>query len=173
MTLDPNVALAVVRSDQLDPPRGTSTKPTSFEGTSLAKVASMPLDALTLDVELQPRETIDLELVAEYAEAIAAGAVFPPVTVFQNGKAELLLADGWHRFYGHERAGRDQIEVEVIEGDRLAALRFSLAANAKHGRRRDDGTLQRAYEPRGEAQAGRRDRHRWCASGARRWPEHG
>ena len=37
-------------------------------------------------------------------------------------------------------------QVEVHEGDRLDALRYSLQANAKHGRRRDDGTLKRAYE---------------------------
>ena len=107
---------------------------------------TLALAALHLDVELQPRETIDLDLVAEYAEAIEAGAIFPPVVAFQNGAAELLLADGWHRRYAHAKAGREVIKVEVRKGDRMDALRHSLSANATHGRQRSEATLKRAYD---------------------------
>lgn len=107
---------------------------------------TLPLKAIKLDVELQPREDIDRDLVAAYAEAMVEGAEFPPVVVFRNGSAEHLLSDGWHRYYAHKALDRKQIAAEVLEGDRLAALRYSIGANAAHGRQRSEMTLRRAYQ---------------------------
>jgi len=105
----------------------------------------LPLKDIDLDVELQPREDIDRELVAEYAEQIMTGAEFPPVVVFRNGSAEHLLADGWHRYYAHQILKRTEIAAEIREGDHEAALRYSLGANATHGRQRSETTIKRAY----------------------------
>lgn len=110
-------------------------------------VRELAIADIALDVKLQPRDQIDDELVAEYAEAIASGAVFPPVTVFAvKADGRNLLADGWHRLYAHRKAGRDTIAVEITPTETFKdALRFSLRANARHGKRRDGGTLARAY----------------------------
>ena len=128
-----------------------STKPpASRSETTLAGPVGreLPIADIALDVKLQPRDTIDDGLVAEYAEALASGAVFPPVTVFAvRADGRQMLADGWHRLYAHRAAGRETIRAEVIQAESLAdALRHSLKANARHGKRRDDGTLARSYK---------------------------
>lgn len=128
-----------------------STKPpASRSETALAGPVGreLPIADIALDVKLQPRDTIDDGLVAEYAEALASGAVFPPVTVFAvRADGRQMLADGWHRLYAHRAAGRATIRAEIIQAESLAdALRHSLKANARHGKRRDEGTLERAYK---------------------------
>ena len=44
----------------------------------------------------QPRARLDDAIIQEYAEAMIAGDVFPPVAVFHDG-ADYWLADGFHR----------------------------------------------------------------------------
>jgi hypothetical protein len=109
-------------------------------------VTTLPLKNINLDVELQPREDIDHDLIDEYAEALEAGDEFPPVVVFKNGDAKPLLADGWHRYYAHQSAKRPEIAVEIREGDRVDAFRYSLQANATHGRKRSNETIRRSYD---------------------------
>jgi hypothetical protein len=108
-------------------------------------IETLKLKQITLDVELQPREDIDRDLIATYAEAMLVADQFPPVVVFRNGSDENLLADGWHRYYAHQALKRPEIEAEVLDGDREAALRYSLQANATHGRPRSELTIKRAY----------------------------
>lgn len=78
---------------------------------------------IRIDGGTQARESINQEAVQEYAEAIAQGATFPPVTIFFDG-AEPWLADGFHRYHAHRHAGRhraptmtsnnpDRIELRV------------------------------------------------------------
>jgi hypothetical protein len=69
----------------------------------------------------------------------------PLVTVFRVG-ADLLLADGFHRYHAHRALEATGIAAEVIDGSRQDALRFSLAANAKHGKQRNSRDLARAYD---------------------------
>lgn len=122
-----------------------STKP--LFPLSPPTVRELAIADIALDVKLQPRDDIDDELVAEYAEAIASGAIFPPVTIFAvKADGRQMLADGWHRLYAHRKAGRETIAAEIIPAETFKdALRFSLKANARHGKRRDPGTLARAY----------------------------
>jgi DNA-binding transcriptional ArsR family regulator len=60
------------------------------------------------------------------------GARFPPVVVFSHNGA-YLLADGFHRFRARKLAKFERIDAEVRCGTRLDALKFSLAANHRHG----------------------------------------
>ena len=46
------------------------------------------------------------------------------------------LADGFHRYHAHRRAGQDQIEVDVREGTLREAILHSAGANADHGLQR-------------------------------------
>jgi|1185.fasta_scaffold29354_2 ParB-like chromosome segregation protein Spo0J len=104
-----------------------------------------PLDAITLDPELQPRVKINRAVLAEYAQLLVDGAVFPPIIVFNTGE-QLLLADGFHRWHVHNALGADTIATEIIDGSRRDALLYSLQANSKHGLTRSQSDFTRAYE---------------------------
>lgn len=99
------------------------------------KAQTIELSLIRMDGGTQPREAIDSAAVAEYAEAIAAGAPFPPLTVFNDG-AELWLADGFHRAHAYRQLGMVEVSCDVIIGTRRDAVLYSLAANHSHGLRR-------------------------------------
>jgi hypothetical protein len=73
--------------------------------------------------------------ITEYAEAMTAGANFPPVTVFHDGEA-FWLGDGFHRVHASLAIGRKKIACEIREGSRREAILFSASCNATHGLRR-------------------------------------
>ena len=80
---------------------------------------------------LQLRESLSEDMVAEYAEAMRNGAVFPPVTVFKDPKKPIwYLADGFHRVESALRAGKTTIEAEQRIGDYYAAEAYACGANA-------------------------------------------
>src|SRR3954454_10313006 len=83
--------------------------------------------------------------VAEYATAMGEGAEFPPLTVFWDG-TDYWLADGFHRMRAHERAWREGISCEVIEGSRRDAVLYAVGANAEQGIRRSERDKRNAVE---------------------------
>jgi len=83
---------------------------------------------------MQVRTRLCEETVKEYAEAMAAGAKFPPVIVYHDG-ANYWLADGFHRLEAWKRNGVESIKAEVKEGSRIDALKFAFCANNSHGLR--------------------------------------
>lgn len=91
----------------------------------------------------QSREELHEETYLEYAEAMLAGATFPPVTVFHDG-ANYWLADGFHRFFGAQHAGIDSIAADVRQGTQADAQLFSYGANGSHGLRRSNADKRRA-----------------------------
>jgi ParB-like chromosome segregation protein Spo0J len=103
----------------------------------------MNLAALVLDPRLQSRVEINEDTVAEYAADIEAGDQFPPVIVFFDS-THFYLADGYHRYYGHKRAGKVSIQCEVINGTIRDAIYYSTAVNAKHGMRRSYADRRKA-----------------------------
>jgi hypothetical protein len=106
---------------------------------------SVPLGMITLDPMLQPRQRIDPDRVAHYAELLAEGTALPLLTVVFDGM-KTWLADGFHRFYGHQQAGLEEAHCLVHFGSKTDALRLSLGANADHGQPRTDRDLGRGYE---------------------------
>ena len=82
----------------------------------------VPLDAITLDDELQPRARLDAGTLANYVELLTDGVKFPPVTVFRDSDEILWLADGFHRWQAHKQLNLDAIDIEQIEGSRRDAL---------------------------------------------------
>jgi hypothetical protein len=111
---------------------------------NVSTLAEVPLDELVLDPQLQCRTGINQEAVEEYAEALRAGASFPPVKAIRVG-ASLLLVDGWHRVNAWDRACRGKpIPCEVREGTRRDALIAAAGANAHHGLRRSQADKRRA-----------------------------
>jgi transcriptional regulator with XRE-family HTH domain len=109
-----------------------------------SKVVRLPLDAITVDDELQPRAKMDKETWQEYAFLLSEGVSLPPVIVVAE-PGKLWLADGYHRLFAHRSLDMPEIEAEVRRGTFADALRISLAANATHGKQRTKGDYTRAY----------------------------
>jgi hypothetical protein len=105
----------------------------------------VPMAALTLDPELQPRASIDRVVLENYVQLLVDGAVFPPVVAFRDD-AVLWLADGFHRWHSRKVLDLDDIEVDVRIGTRRDALLYSLSANSKHGLQRNTLDYRRAYD---------------------------
>lgn len=117
------------------------------------------LSQIRLDGGTQPRSEINAWTVQEYADAMANGDIFPPVTVFYDG-AEYWLADGFHRYHAKERQETNFIDADVRQGTREDAVWFACGANATHGLRRTNADKRRAVEtalrlPKGATQSDR------------------
>ena len=112
---------------------------------TLERPQTIPLTALTIEDDLQSRCEIDLGLIEHYAALLMEGVILPAVVVFQQGE-QRLLADGFHRLRAHQVLERATIACLVHPGTRLDAVRYSLAANATHGKPRSRGDMVRAYE---------------------------
>ena len=110
-----------------------------------AVVVSMPLDALVLEAELQPRALLDWATYEEYLYLLGDGTELPPVVAFSDGETH-RVADGFHRWHAHKALGVSTINVRVMRGTHEDALRYSLRANAKHGKRREPNDYARSYE---------------------------
>lgn len=96
---------------------------------------SIKLANIRIDGGTQTRAKISTETVEEYADAVADGAQFPPVDVFFDGSTH-WLADGFHRFHGHRKAGCHDILAIVHTGTLEDALIFALRSNISHGLKR-------------------------------------
>ena len=100
---------------------------------------------IIIDDENHPRAEVDQQLVTEYAAAMSAGAKFPAVIVFRQGK-KYLLADGRHRFEAATQLTLKTIKAEVRKGDRRNAILFAVGANAQHGQRRTNADKRKAVQ---------------------------
>jgi hypothetical protein len=93
----------------------------------------------------QTRAEIDNAKVDEYAEQMAAGVKFPPAIVYYDGTA-YWMADGFHRTFAAEKAGKNEIECTIRQGTRRDAILCSVGANATHGMPRTNADKRRAVE---------------------------
>lgn len=91
----------------------------------------------------QSRAQINREVVSEYAEAMQAGATFPPLVVFYDG-ASYWLADGFHRYQAFAQVNAHDVPADVRQGTQRDAILFSVGANASHGLRRTNDDKRRA-----------------------------
>jgi len=99
----------------------------------MSKRIMVQLDKVILSEDIYPRAYTDYKTVATYAEAMLAGATFPPLAVVQDGEAYYLL-DGWHRYRAWKQVGVDSVPIEKLEVPRKDWFAKSLELNAKHGR---------------------------------------
>lgn len=104
---------------------------------------SLALAQIEFDTETQMRESIDGDTVAEYRDAMADGAKFPPLVVFFDG-SQYWLADGYHRWHAASEAGLEQLPCDVRKGSRRDAILFACGANSTNGRRRTNADKHRA-----------------------------
>ncbi len=77
------------------------------------------------------------KLVKEYAQAMSAGSIFPPIIVFaEKGSKRYLLADGFARLAAAKQIECETITCTLYEGGVHEALGYALGANDDHGQRR-------------------------------------
>lgn len=103
----------------------------------------LELNAIRIDGGTQPRERIDENVVAEYANAMRDGAIFPPVVVFHDG-VDNWLADGFHRLHATRKIEANEIACSVQSGTKREAILYAVGANASHGVRRTNDDKRRA-----------------------------
>lgn len=101
------------------------------------------LTSIRIDGDTQLRAAGSEAVVADYAEALKDGAVFPPVVVFHDG-TDYWLADGFHRYAAHAAAGLSDVAVTIRDGSRRDALLHAAGANADHGLRRTQADKRKA-----------------------------
>ena len=109
-----------------------------------AKHITLPIGDVIADQDCQLRAAGSGATIREYADALAEGAIFPPVIVFLDADGRHWLADGFHRYEAHKVAGRAEIAAQVHDGGRREALLFAAGANAAHGLRRTQEDKRRA-----------------------------
>jgi hypothetical protein len=78
-------------------------------------------------------------------DAMAAGAIFPPVVVFYDGTS-YWLADGFHRVKATEQSGSDEIVCDLRQGTQQDAQWYSFGANKATGLRRTNDDKHRAVK---------------------------
>lgn len=103
------------------------------------------IDVIRIDGGTQSREKIDEGVVADYASLIEDGTVFPAVRVYFDG-VNHYLADGFHRYHAHRKAGKGAIEADIEKGTLRDAILYSLGANHEHGLRRSNADKRKAVQ---------------------------
>ena len=104
---------------------------------------TMKIDEIRIDGGTQPRTSLNEDTVAEYAEALADGAIMPEVVVYFDG-VDHWLADGYHRYFAHRKIGETEIDADIRDGTRRDAVLCSASANIKHGLRRTNEDKRKA-----------------------------
>jgi len=91
------------------------------------------LEFLTIDPDIQPRDSLDRERVEDFTELIGAGAEFPALVAYWDGTT-LWLSDGFHRYAAACGAELITFQVEVRLGSRRDAIRYAIKANSNQGK---------------------------------------
>jgi hypothetical protein len=138
---------------QMAPKLSKLERAQSLLGVKVEKVTSAPIStgdyrqidlaSIRLDQSAQPREALNTDKTAEYAEAMKAGDKFPALVVFE-GEGGVWLADGFHRHYAAQQAGIKSMSCRVLPGGLRDAILYSVGANATHGVPRSDADKERA-----------------------------
>jgi len=92
----------------------------------------LKLSVIRTDGETQARVSLSQETIKRYADLMADGVEFTPVTVFYDG-AEYWLADGFHRYFATKSNGELEIDADVKDGTVEDAILHSFSANGTHG----------------------------------------
>lgn len=107
------------------------------------EVTRLPVALIRRDGGTQIRAQISMDHAREYAEAMATGAVFPPIDVRYDGQ-DHWVSDGFHRLMAADLAGAQEIDATVRPGTRRDAILDAVGANAAHGYRRTNADKRQA-----------------------------
>ena len=126
------------------------------------RAVELPVAQLTFDSDVQCRESIQMGVVAEYKESLAAGVVFPPLVVFFDGKTN-WVADGFHRGHAYRDTGVVTCPCDVRQGSKRDAILYACGANASHGLKRTNADKRRAVLTLLRDAEWRKESSRWIA----------
>lgn len=100
---------------------------------TMQEVKKIELKKIRLDGGTQPRKKIYEDTIQSLTEVLLEGKKMKddPI-VFFDGK-DYWLADGFHRYHAHKRAGFTEMQCIVNTGTKRDAFIFSLGANSDHG----------------------------------------
>lgn len=98
-------------------------------------IRQINLSHIRRDGGTQARAEMNSAAIEDYAHAMAAGAKFPPVVLFQDQDI-YWLGDGFHRIEAALLAGKKAIPADIRQGGQRQARLFALGANCTHGVRR-------------------------------------
>ena len=101
------------------------------------------ISKIKIDSKAQSRMKLCKATIDEYAEGYKEGVKFPPVTLFYDGK-DYWLADGFHRYFGAQQAGKKVIQEDITPGTLREAILHSVGANASHGLPRSNADKRKA-----------------------------
>ena len=108
-------------------------------------ITDLDIDDITVDTRAQSRAEIDMGLVAEYAELMRDGVVFPPLTVLNDGSTN-WLSEGFHRIHAYREAAFLTVPCIIMSGGLRDAILLSVGSNADHGKRRSNADKRRSVE---------------------------
>ncbi len=114
--------------------------------------ATAPITAIqALNIDLiqdggaQMRVEMSDQTIADYAEELITGTIFPPIIVYFDGE-DYWLADGFHRVEAARKVEHESIEAEIRGGSDRDAILHGIGANARHGLRRSQADKRQAVE---------------------------
>lgn len=103
-----------------------------------SKIEVLAIDLIIADPSVQPRESLNPEVVEDYRAAFEADEEMPVALVFRDGQNHWLSC-GFHRLAGAKAANKASFACEVRQGTKwdatLAAMNDPIHGNRKHGTR--------------------------------------
>lgn len=102
----------------------------------------LEIELITMDQAMQQRGGINDDTVAQYAEAMQAGDIFPPIEIVQDAEY-FWVTDGFHRVKAAKKAGLKMFSANIRQGTKRDAEYLSFSSNARHGLPRPRGSLVR------------------------------
>jgi hypothetical protein len=101
----------------------------------------IPINDVVFDLTIYPRTTANVTTIDQYADALSAGDIFPPIVLEPQTNR---LYDGYHRLQAHKKIMRDTIAAVYQErpGDIPVKL-FTASFSTKHGDRIKNEELKR------------------------------
>jgi ParB-like chromosome segregation protein Spo0J len=104
-------------------------------------MTTVPVDDIIFDPHIYPRLSPSTVTIEQYADAMTAGDIFPPVKIEPETNR---IIDGYHRWQAHKRLGLTEIEAvyQPIPQDIPPKL-FSASMSVKHGDRIKTDDLKR------------------------------
>lgn len=107
----------------------------------MSSTHTISLDAVVFDAKIYPRSVHSASTIDQYADALEAGDVFPPIVLEPDTNR---LYDGFHRWQAYKKLGREEIEVTYREAPTgVPEKLFSASLSVKHGDRIKGEELRR------------------------------
>lgn len=124
----------------------------NFNGEKVKpEINKLSIKNLHIDKDIYPRKSIIQSLVESYAEALKAGAIFPPIKVqkiTEGNEEKIVVLDGVHRVEAHKKCKIREIDAffwkdEILDKDRHFEdlLTEATTQNREHGQRLEDRDL--------------------------------